>query len=84
MTARERRAKYERPLKPHELADTLGGHTHAVGATTEDPARDFRELYYYGRDGTLHVFREEKDNARVPSATAGLAMAYPTRRPARP
>ena len=61
VTARERRAKYERVFKPHEIADTLGRHTHVVATTTADPARDFRELFHYGSDGTLHVFREEKD-----------------------
>jgi len=61
VTARERRARHERAFKPHEIADTLGGRTHVVATTTADPARDFRELFYYGSDGTLHVFREEKD-----------------------
>jgi hypothetical protein len=76
VTMRDRRAKYERPLKPYEIADTLGGHTHVVAATTADPARDFRELFYYGPDGTLHVFRQEKDGRvhRLPGPRRSWAV----------
>lgn len=57
-------------IPPDQLATRLAGKTHVSKLRTEQPAREWKEFYYYAPDGHLRIYEEEGGVLKLPPREA--------------